>query len=166
MTMMMTMTMINQYFNECSFRSDRHGDDCRQLHRLRRRLDHAGLSYLLNWGGCWNLVFSLWSLILDLWFWSRWSQGVTLGVFSIMYLILVILMTRSFLNEVYLIIISYVVLASFFGIEVGDLLDHHGLIIVRFGLRNWERQQCQSQSRANTPLTVEYELWKVSFNTP
>ena len=36
-----------------------------------------------------------------------------------MYLILVILMTRSFLNEVYLIIISYVVLASFFGIEVG-----------------------------------------------
>ena len=44
---------------------------------------------------------------------------MTLGVFSIMYLILVILMTRSFLNEVYLIIISYVVLASFFGIEVG-----------------------------------------------
>ena len=64
-------------------------------------------------------------------------------------------MTRSFLNEVYLIIISYVVLASFFGIEVGDLLDHHGLIIVRFDLRNWERHQCQSQSRANTPLTVE-----------
>ena len=45
-------------------------------------------------------------------------QGVTLGVFSIMYLILVILMTRSFLNEVYLIIFSYIVLASFFGIEV------------------------------------------------
>ena len=51
-------------------------------------------------------------------------QGVTLGVFSIMYLILVILMTRSFLNEVYLIIISYVVLASFFGIEVGANVDH------------------------------------------
>jgi len=50
-------------------------------------------------------------------------QGVTLGVFSIMYLILVILMTRSFLNEVYLIIISYVVLASFFGIEVLIVLD-------------------------------------------
>ena len=32
--------------------------------------------------------------------WHRCSQGVTLGVFSIMYLILVILMTRSFLNEV------------------------------------------------------------------
>lgn len=45
-------------------------------------------------------------------------QGVTLGVFSLMYLILVILMTRSFLNEVYLIIFSYIVLASFFGIEV------------------------------------------------
>ena len=119
---------------------------------------------LIFWieGGCWNLVFSLWSLILDLWFWSRWSQGVTLGVFSIMYLILVILMTRSFLNEVYLIIISYVVLASFFGIEVGDLLDHHGLIIVRFDLRNWERHQCQSQSRANTPLTVEYEKFPLT----
>ena len=49
---------------------------------------------------------------------------MTLGVFSIMYLILVILMTRSFLNEVYLIIISYVVLASFFGIEVGADLLH------------------------------------------
>ena len=45
-------------------------------------------------------------------------QGVTLGVFSIMYLILVILMFRSFLNEVYLIIFSYILLASFFGIEV------------------------------------------------
>ena len=50
-------------------------------------------------------------------------QGVTLGVFSIMYLILVILMTRSFLNEVYLIIFSYIVLASFFGIEVLIVLD-------------------------------------------
>ena len=50
-------------------------------------------------------------------------QGVTLGVFSIMYLILVVLMTRSFLNEVYLIIFSYIVLASFFGIEVTDQLD-------------------------------------------
>ena len=49
-------------------------------------------------------------------------QGVTLGVFSIMYLILVILMTRSFLNEVYLIIFSYIVLASFFGIEVRILV--------------------------------------------
>ena len=41
-----------------------------------------------------------------------------------MYLILVILMTRSFLNEVYLIIISYVVLASFFGIEVGGYVGN------------------------------------------
>ena len=41
-----------------------------------------------------------------------------MGVFSILYFILVILMTRSFLNEVYLIIYSYIVLASFFGIEV------------------------------------------------
>ena len=49
-------------------------------------------------------------------------QGVTLGVFSIMYLILVILMTRSFLNEVYLIIFSYIVLASFFGIEVSGVV--------------------------------------------
>ena len=50
-------------------------------------------------------------------------QGVTLGVFSIMYLILVILMFRSFLNEVYLIIFSYILLASFFGIEVcADIL--------------------------------------------
>ena len=50
-------------------------------------------------------------------------QGVTLGVFSIMYLILVILMFRSFLNEVYLIIFSYILLASFFGIEVcADLI--------------------------------------------
>jgi hypothetical protein len=41
-----------------------------------------------------------------------------MGVFAIMYLVLVILMFRSFLNEVYLIIFSYIVLASFFGIEV------------------------------------------------
>ena len=34
-------------------------------------------------------------------------QGVTLGVFTLMYLLLVILMTRCFLNEVYLIIFSY-----------------------------------------------------------
>jgi len=50
-------------------------------------------------------------------------QDVTLGVFSIMYLILVILMFRSFLNEVYLIIFSYILLASFFGIEVLIVLD-------------------------------------------
>ena len=46
------------------------------------------------------------------------AQGVTLGVFSILYILLVILMTRSFLNEVYLIIFSYIVLASFFRIDV------------------------------------------------
>jgi hypothetical protein len=46
---------------------------------------------------------------------------VTLGVFAIMYLVLVILMFRSFLNEVYLIIFSYIVLSSFFGIEVNAL---------------------------------------------
>ena len=56
-------------------------------------------------------------------------QGVTLGVFSIMYLILVILMTRSFLNEVYLIIFSYIVLASFFGIEVGCFVSLHDWVI-------------------------------------
>lgn len=50
-------------------------------------------------------------------------QGVTMGVFAIMYLVLVILMFRSFLNEVYLIIFSYIVLASFFGIEVLIVLD-------------------------------------------
>ena len=73
-------------------------------------------------------------------------QGVTLGVFTLMYLLLVILMTRCFLNEVYLIIFSYskciisntlmyylkyqclsdpfsVILASFFGIEVLIVLD-------------------------------------------
>ena len=45
-------------------------------------------------------------------------QGATLGVFAILYLVLVTLMTRAFLNEVYLIIFSYIILASFFGIEV------------------------------------------------
>ena len=34
-------------------------------------------------------------------------QGVTLGAFTVMYLILVIFVTRCFLNEVYLIIFSY-----------------------------------------------------------
>ena len=45
-------------------------------------------------------------------------QGATLGVLSLMYLLLLILMTRTSLNEVYLIIFSYIILASFFGIEV------------------------------------------------
>ena len=53
-------------------------------------------------------------------------QGATLGVLSLMYLLLLILMTRTSLNEVYLIIFSYIILASFFGIEVsfqsGDLI--------------------------------------------
>ena len=54
-----------------------------------------------------------------------------------MYLILVILMTRSFLNEVYLIIFSYVVLASFFGIEVGrSVLFGNQLLF----LYSWQRQ--------------------------
>lgn len=50
-------------------------------------------------------------------------QGVTLATFTVMYLLLVALMTRSFLNEVYLIIFSYIILASFFGIEVLIVLD-------------------------------------------
>merc|ERR1711953_1219636 len=54
---------------------------------------------------------------------SSLLQGVTLGVFTLMYLLLVILMTRCFLNEVYLIIFSYIILASFFGIEVLIVLD-------------------------------------------
>ena len=45
-------------------------------------------------------------------------QGATLGVLALMYLLLLILMTRTSLNEVYLIIFSYIILASFFGIEV------------------------------------------------
>ena len=50
-------------------------------------------------------------------------QGATLGVLALMYLILFILMTRTSLNEVYLIIFSYIILASFFGIEVCPI--HH-----------------------------------------
>ena len=46
-------------------------------------------------------------------------QGATLGVLALMYLLLLVLMTRKSLNEVYLIIFSYIILASFFGIEVG-----------------------------------------------
>ena len=46
-------------------------------------------------------------------------QGATLGVLALLYLLLLILMTRTALNEVYLIIFSYIILASFFGIEVG-----------------------------------------------
>ena len=45
-------------------------------------------------------------------------QGATLGVLAGMYLLLLILMTRTSLSEVYLIIFSYIILASFFGIEV------------------------------------------------
>ena len=41
-----------------------------------------------------------------------------LGLLAILYLVLVTTMTRTFLNEVYLIIFSYIILASFFGIEV------------------------------------------------
>ena len=50
-------------------------------------------------------------LLYEIWYVSKslifLSQGVTLGVFTLMYLLLVILMTRCFLNEVYLIIFSY-----------------------------------------------------------
>ena len=64
-------------------------------------------------------------------------QGVTLGVFSIMYLILVILMTRSFLNEVYLIIFSYIVLASFFGIEVILESSQFNQIVLKLEKKNF-----------------------------
>jgi adenylate cyclase 5 len=49
-------------------------------------------------------------------------QGATLGVLALMYLLLLVLMTRKSLNEVYLIIFSYIILASFFGIEVGLMI--------------------------------------------
>ena len=45
-------------------------------------------------------------------------QAVILGVLAFMYLFLLIKMTRTSLNEVYLIIFSYIILASFLGIEV------------------------------------------------
>ena len=45
-------------------------------------------------------------------------QGATLSVLILMYLLLLILMTKKSLNEVYLIIFSYIILASFFAIEV------------------------------------------------
>ena len=50
-------------------------------------------------------------------------QGATLGVLALMYLLLLVLMTRTSLNEVYLIIFSYIILASFFGIEVGFIAE-------------------------------------------
>ena len=87
-----------------------HHDRC-QLHRLWCRLDNAGNDDDDNDDNRDDSKDVAPDNVI-------WFQGVTLGVFSIMYLILVILMTRSFLNEVYLIIFSYVVLASFFGIEV------------------------------------------------
>ena len=50
-------------------------------------------------------------------------QGVTLGVFLLLYLGLELLVTRSFLNEIYLIVFSYVVLGSFVGTELVLALD-------------------------------------------
>ena len=59
---------------------------------------------VLHWGCFQSFIMTLIMMILyyfiDHCDWYRCLQGVTLGVFSIMYLILVILMTRSFLNEV------------------------------------------------------------------
>lgn len=49
-------------------------------------------------------------------------QGVTLGAFTVMYLILVVLMTRCFLNEVYLIIFSYSELTESLPFEINELV--------------------------------------------
>lgn len=50
-------------------------------------------------------------------------QGVIMGLFALLYLGLEILVTRSFLNEVYLIVFSYVILGSFVGTELVLALD-------------------------------------------
>ncbi|GAB6028791.1 hypothetical protein CHUAL_004605 [Chamberlinius hualienensis] len=52
-------------------------------------------------------------------------RGVTLGIFILIYLTLQFLLTRNFINEVYLVVFSYVILASFFGIEILVSLDTH-----------------------------------------
>lgn len=50
-------------------------------------------------------------------------RGVTLGSFIIIYIILEILLTRSFVNEIHIIVFSFIILASFFGIEILVSLD-------------------------------------------
>lgn len=50
-------------------------------------------------------------------------QGVIMGLFALLYLGLELLVTRSFLNEVYLIVFSYVILGSFVGTELVLALD-------------------------------------------
>lgn len=50
-------------------------------------------------------------------------RGLTLGAFVLVYVVLEILLSRSFVNEVYLVVFSYVILASFFGIEILVALD-------------------------------------------
>lgn len=50
-------------------------------------------------------------------------QGVIMGLFALLYLGLELLVTRSFLNEVYLIVFSYIILASFVGTELVLTID-------------------------------------------
>lgn len=50
-------------------------------------------------------------------------QGVIMGLFALLYVGLELLVTRSFLNEVYLIVFSYIILASFVGTELVLALD-------------------------------------------
>lgn len=50
-------------------------------------------------------------------------QGVIIGLFAILYIGLELLVTRSFLNEVYLIVFSYIILASFVGTELVLAVD-------------------------------------------
>lgn len=50
-------------------------------------------------------------------------RAVTLGLFIVVYVVLEFLLTRSFVNEVYLVAFSYVIFGSFFGIEVLVALD-------------------------------------------
>ena len=50
-------------------------------------------------------------------------QGVILGLFALLYMSLELLVTRSFLNEIYLIVFSYIILGSFVGTELVLALD-------------------------------------------
>ncbi|EFX90212.1 adenylyl cyclase, partial [Daphnia pulex] len=51
-------------------------------------------------------------------------QGVIIGLFALLYVGLELLVTRSFLNEVYLIVFSYIILVSFVGTELVLALDN------------------------------------------
>ena len=51
-------------------------------------------------------------------------QGIIIGLFALLYVGLELLVTRSFLNEVYLIVFSYIILASFVGTELVLDLDN------------------------------------------